>query len=116
MKHPMQKIAPDDKGVVRFVKNQIVADLLNWVSDERGLNLNTIARGNYDIDDREQFYQLIGYSVGGCPLREETREAARWVAEGKDEAAARIEALEGMLAAAREGVRMAADAIGGIDE
>jgi hypothetical protein len=63
-KLPMQPIAVADDGVIRFVPNRIVADLLDFASP-RGMSLNEIARRNYSIAEQEQFAQLIGYSIGG---------------------------------------------------
>jgi hypothetical protein len=61
VKHPMQKLVWDDK-VIRFQKNSIVEYLL----DNGGIDMNDIARlPNISQADREQFAQLIGYSVSG---------------------------------------------------
>lgn len=60
----MQKIALDEHGVVRFVKNEIV----EWLLDLRPMALNEIAikfAGEEYDDDRMQLAQLIGYSVSG---------------------------------------------------
>lgn len=58
---PMQKIvwAGD---VILFRENAIVLMLL----DEGPFDMNQIARGNFSQEDREQFAQLIGYSVSGA--------------------------------------------------
>ena len=61
MKHPIQKIHTVD-GVVRFVENPIVRALL----DDGPFSLNDIATWNVSREDREQFAQLIGYSVKGA--------------------------------------------------
>lgn len=63
-KHPMQPIAKDDDGIVRFKPNKIVLFLLDWART-RGMDLNTLAMIPFDDDDRQQFAQLIGYSVSG---------------------------------------------------
>lgn len=60
-KHPLQHIATDQHGVVRFVENKIVSFLL----DKGGYDLNALACMEFDQADREQFAQLIGYSVSG---------------------------------------------------
>lgn len=62
-KHPMQPVALDAHGVIRFQRNHIVEYLL----DKGGIDLNHLAaRGNaFTQEDWEQFYQLIGYSIGG---------------------------------------------------
>lgn len=59
--HPMQPVELDGHGVARFRANQIVEYLL----DEGGLDLNMLARHGFPNEDWEQFYQLIGYSVSG---------------------------------------------------
>lgn len=60
-KHPMQPIVWDGRGVIRFKKNAAI----DYVLDNGGIDLNQIAMGNFSIEDREQFNQLIGYSVSG---------------------------------------------------
>lgn len=62
MRQPMQPVFLDPKGVVRFRPNQIVRYLL----DNGGIDLNRIAAlPDLSDEDREQFAQLIGYSVSG---------------------------------------------------
>ena len=61
MKHPMQPIYRDETGVTRFKKNHIVRYLL----DHGWIDLNKIAVMSFADEDREQFAQLIGYSVSG---------------------------------------------------
>jgi len=60
-KHPMQKVARDDQGNVRFTANAIVRYLL----DAGPFDMNHLARQGFDREDREQFAQLIGYSISG---------------------------------------------------
>lgn len=61
-KHPIQKIAYDDKGVIRFVENKIVSFLL----DEYKPGLNSLHQRFWsDQEDYEQLMMLIGYSVDG---------------------------------------------------
>ena len=60
-KHPVQPLVVDPSGVTRFKKNEIVELLL-----ERGpLDMNALAQLSFSREDREQFAQLIGYSLGG---------------------------------------------------
>ena len=60
-KHPIQPIEVDAHGVSRFKENKIVRFLL-----EAGpFDLNQLAYMNFSREDREQFAQLIGYSVSG---------------------------------------------------
>lgn len=63
MTNPMQPIWLDKSGVARFKENQVVRYFLN----EGGLTLNDLARegDRFTQDDKEQFMQLIGYSVSG---------------------------------------------------
>lgn len=62
--HPMQPVRRAKDGVIRFRPNKVVSFLLDWASS-RGMNLNDLARIPFDDDEREQFAQLIGYSVCG---------------------------------------------------
>ena len=59
--HPMQPIVWDGDGVIRFKANSIV----RYILDNGSIDLNRIATMNFDREDREQFAQLIGYSVSG---------------------------------------------------
>ena len=61
MSHPMQDIELDNRGVVRFRVNAIVRYLL----DAGPFDMNALAMMPFSDEDREQFAQLIGYSVGG---------------------------------------------------
>lgn len=61
MKNPLQPIYYDGVGILRFKSNAIVRFLL----DKGPYNMNDLARNEFSDDDREQFAQLIGYSVGG---------------------------------------------------
>lgn len=60
-KHPNQPVIREPNGVIRFKRNHIVQYLL----DNGKIDLNTLARIPFDNDDRNQFAQLIGYSVTG---------------------------------------------------
>lgn len=60
-KHPIQPVEFDAVGTIRFKPNAIVKFLL-----EAGpFNLNNIQGAPFSQEDREQFAQLIGYSVSG---------------------------------------------------
>ncbi len=61
MNNPIQPIKFDDDGVARFKENAIVRVLL----DTGKLDLNDIACMKFSQTDRDQFNQLIGYSVSG---------------------------------------------------
>jgi hypothetical protein len=59
-KHPTQPLVRKD-GVVRFKENAIVRYLL----DAGKISMNDLAVMPFDRDDRNQFAQLIGYSLCG---------------------------------------------------
>jgi hypothetical protein len=60
-KHPVQPIVEDADGVQRFKANAIVRYLL-----EAGpFDMNQLAVIPFSAEDREQFAQLIGYSLCG---------------------------------------------------
>jgi hypothetical protein len=60
-KNPLQPLVRDENGTVRFKANKIVRMLL----DTGSLDLNDLAHMDFNVDDREQFAQLIGYSLSG---------------------------------------------------
>ena len=65
VRHPIQPLVTDKHGVIRFKENAIVTYLL----DNGGINMNDLAMKDFTQEDREQFAQLIGYSVCGfCGL------------------------------------------------
>ena len=70
---PIQPIVIDQHGVRRFRTNEIVRFLL----DAGRYDLNLLALMPFSRADREQFAQLIGYSVSGFGdldyVRDETR-------------------------------------------
>jgi hypothetical protein len=61
MKHPIQPLIKDIHGRLRFKENRIVTFLL-----ENGwYDMNSLAKEDFSQEDREQFAQLIGYSLDG---------------------------------------------------
>lgn len=109
MKHPIQPLSKDESGVIRFKKNAIVAYLL----DAGPFDMNQLALMPFSSEDREQFAQLIGYSLSGFGelsyVSDETYNAAELMANpGMTEDKARIYSLEKMLSEARIGVKRAA--------
>jgi len=62
---PMQPIVVAADGMIRFRENKLV----RWLLDAGGLDMNDLARFAIEADvpqrDREQFAQLIGYSISG---------------------------------------------------
>lgn len=88
-KHPLQPVILDKAGVPRFRENAIVTFLL----DSGPFDMNKLTVMPFSEEDREQFAQLIGYSVGGFGelsyVSHEAYEAAQGEAErlcGKDDA------------------------------
>ena len=81
MKHPIQPIVLDEHGKVRFKENRIVRFLL----DNGRHDMNSLACGDFTQEDREQFAQLIGYSLSGFGelsyVSDETYDAAAKLAE-----------------------------------
>ncbi len=64
--HPMQPIIVDASGTIRFQENKIVRFLLdNGIYDLNKLWIMFHNSKIFSLDDMEQFYQLIGYSVSG---------------------------------------------------
>jgi len=60
-KQPMQPVYEDDFGTVRFKGNSIVEHLMQ----NGNIDMNGIDSLNFPKEDREQFAQLIGYSLSG---------------------------------------------------
>jgi hypothetical protein len=110
MKNPIQPLSKDAQGTLRFKKNAIVDYLLEW-SKQRGLGLNELAAMDFTQDDREQFWQLIGYSLIGYSELSFVSDATYSVAvgmtedEGLQEKDARIAVLEHELATLRDSLR-----------
>ncbi len=103
MKNPIQPLAPDAHGVVRFKANAIVRHLIDT---HPTVDMNALARMSFTDDDRQQFAQLIGYSLSGYGslsgyVSDEAYSAAAHMAEGLDERDARIAALEAKIAELR---------------
>lgn len=60
-KHPIQPLSEDKNGTIRFKSNKIVEFLL----EQGGFDMNDLACMEFSQEDREQFAQLIGYSLSG---------------------------------------------------
>jgi len=82
-KHPIQPIAPDKNGIMRFKENAIVSYLL----DNGPFDMNQLARLPFSDEDWEQFAQLIGYSLSGFGelsyVSSDTYNAAKSMLEGE---------------------------------
>jgi len=112
MKQPIQPLEMDSHGVLRFKGN----DLVRYLLDNGGIDMNDLATVPCSQEDREQFAQLIGYSLSGFGelsyVSDETYNTAEQMHDtGTTEADARIATLEIMLKEARSGVRQAATAL-----
>jgi len=64
MTQPLQPVYEDKDGVHRFKSNKIVEHLLEF-GQQHGCGLNELACIKFNQEDKEQFAQLIGYSVSG---------------------------------------------------
>lgn len=85
MKNPIQPLFNGNDGRLRFKENQIVSQLLDFAK-ARGFGLNEIAAMNFTDDDRQQFAQLIGYSLDGYgTLSYVSDEALEVATTGKDD-------------------------------
>ncbi len=62
--HPMQPVYLTEGGIARFRKNDIVRFLIDFATG-KGVSMNELALMPFSREDREQFAQLIGYSVSG---------------------------------------------------
>lgn len=96
MKHPFQKPYIDEHGVHRFTANSIVLRII-----EKHVDFNKVVSDCYchSKEDWTQFYQLIGYSLSGCPrLSDSDFEAAtKMLEDGLSEVEARANAAENEL-------------------
>ena len=98
-RHPMQPVYQDDNDTLRFRENVIVRHLL----DHGKIDLNQIAMRDFPQEDREQFAQLIGYSISGY----------HELSYVSDESAAQASALAGELVPGVGGCRDAGCSIHG---
>lgn len=107
IKRPFQ---PIHEG--RFLKNEIVVYLL----ENGGIDMNQLARLDFSKEDRVQFAQLIGYSVGGFqslsyvdPL---TFDAINYLVEGEmDYKEAQVLALTEQINEVKKGLSIITKAI-----
>lgn len=102
--HPIQPLELDVGGTLRFKQNEIVRHLL----DHGGIDLNQIAILDFSKEDRQQFAQLIGYSLGGYSELSYVDDDAYRAAEAQkedDPRDAEIAMLKDEMAALRDGLR-----------
>jgi hypothetical protein len=69
-RHPDQPLVWDRRRVIRFRANRVVCALLDAAA-ARGFGLNELWQLGLPEEHMSQFYQLIGYSVSGCPFSTE---------------------------------------------
>ena len=102
MKHPIQPVEVDSRGVKRFKENKVV----RWLLDNGGKDLNDIARQGFDREEQEQFAQLIGYSLSGASdlgyMSDAVLQAAEAYADGDEESLKEKEAYSQGYADGRE--------------
>ncbi len=107
MKHPIQKPVLI-KEVIRFTENKIVSAMLDKLGG-MGYTLNEISRDfrNDSPEDYDQLLQLIGYSVSGVPVRDESiRDAAYEMYEnGSSESESRATIAEEKLRETSKSIR-----------
>ena len=65
MNQPMQPLETDPNGRIRFRANSVVRYLLDEASAGRKCGMNELACQDFPSEDRQQFAQLIGYSLTG---------------------------------------------------
>lgn len=104
--HPLQTIVQGDDGLPRFQNNAIVEFLLKM----SGHDLHSLACEDFSAADREQFAQLIGYSLRGFSelafVRDETVSAAEAILEkGSSSDRARADHLQAELDELRRALR-----------
>lgn len=105
-KMPIQPLYTDEHGTLRFVPNKIVEVLL----ETSPLDLNAIAVMDFTNDEREQFAQLIGYSLSGFGslsyVSDDTYDTVqRMKSHSEDEEQAKINVLTNKLESVREHMR-----------
>jgi hypothetical protein len=108
LKNPIQPLENDERGVLRFKANRIVQHLIDT---HPTCNMNTLACMEFSDDDRQQFAQLIGYSLSGYSelqryVTDEAYSTAAHMADGLDERDARIASLEQKIAELRAAADM----------
>lgn len=64
--HPVQPVVLDEHNTARFKANAIVRYLIDVCTQKGICDMNSLAILPFNREDREQFAQLIGYSVSGA--------------------------------------------------
>lgn len=74
--HPMQPIVRATDGVIRFQRNAIAEHVGKVLSGRFPmLDYNDLMAMPWSDEDRDQWNQLVGYSVSGLPWRSSRRRA-----------------------------------------
>lgn len=105
MRNPVQPQILVD-GVLRFKENKIVS----WLLENSSKDMNDIACEEFSVEDRQQFAQLIGYSVSGYSSLDYVDDYSHGVAEiittlKVTEDQARITYLETLVNTLRKALR-----------
>ncbi len=105
--HPIQPLVIDSHGTLRFHENGIIRKLL----DSGVINLNDVAMlDGITQDDRNQFAQLIGYSLDGYGSLSYADDLTYTTAyhmhhSKKTEQQARLDNLEALVTSLRHALR-----------
>lgn len=104
-RQPIQPLVQDEQGTQRFQCNEIVRHLL----DNGQINMNDLATLPFSREDREQFAQLIGYSLSSFGdlsyVSDDTYSTAEDMVTGTNEKDAELAMLRGKLNDAREAAK-----------
>ena len=109
--HPIQPLYKDTQGVIRFKENKIVRYLLDIATEKGVCDLNKLAYMDFNKEERQQFAQLIGYSLSGYSelssyvTDEAYASASNMYREKLDEKSARLIFLEEQLRALRNALK-----------
>jgi hypothetical protein len=117
---PLQPIIKDKNGVLRYRENKVVC-LMEKMLEENGKTLNDIIprahAESIGIEDLDQFYQLIGYSVSGAPVSDTVHELAdRAVETGETQVEAERNVYKNEITRIREHLTPLASELFGIHE
>lgn len=111
MKNPIQPVYLDEHGTLRFKPNGII----RYLFENRIIDLNALALIKFNQTDREQFAQMLGYSLSGYGdlsyVSNETYNAAHAMAEGAtgSDLELRNQALQAELDSIKETCRKVED-------
>lgn len=116
-KHPIQKPVLSEHGTLRYTQNDVVDGMVKVLS-RLGYDLNDLHAEFHTADDADwdQFNQLIGYSLSGIPLRDESLYdiSDKMYEEGKSEKDSRLEVLEETVSNLKKNLRKGVSELYGI--